>query len=482
MAETIEVRPQPRQEEFLSTSADIAIYGGGAGGGKTWSLLMEPIRHIANPDFGAVIFRRTIPEITNEGALWDEAAKLYPLFRSKANENDKQHNFPTGARVTFAHMQHEKDKYSWKSAQIPLIEFDQLETFTASQFFYMLSRNRSTCGVRPYIRASANPEPGWLADFLDWWIDDDGWAIPERSGVIRWMVRENDQTYWADDPETLQILHPASTPKSVTFILSTVYDNQELLKIDPGYLANLQALDNIERQRLLGDGKRGGNWKIKPAAGKVFNRAWFEIVDAVPAGGKEVRFWDLAATEKKLKKDDPDFTASCRMKIVRGIVYILDATSDQIDPARTDRHMRNLAIQDGLECAQRWEREGGASGKRDSRTIATNLAGFDARAVTPQGDKITRAKPLAAQAETGNVKLLRGEWNERWLTHMHGQPDIAHDDEMDAASGAYNELVPAMKAKSSRVNLYAPTTGAFEEDIEIILPAEVDAMLEGNEL
>jgi predicted phage terminase large subunit-like protein len=56
------------------------------------------------------------------------------------------------------------------------------------------------------------------------------------------------------------------------------------------------------------------------------------------------------------------------------------------------------------------------------------------------GDKIMRARPLAAQVLAGNVKLLQGTWNERWLNHMHGQPDLDHDDEMDAASGLYNEL------------------------------------------
>jgi len=62
-----DIRPQPRQETFLSSPADIAIFGGSAGGGKTWALLLEPLRHINNKDFGAVIFRRTIPEITHEG-------------------------------------------------------------------------------------------------------------------------------------------------------------------------------------------------------------------------------------------------------------------------------------------------------------------------------------------------------------------------------------------------------------------------------
>jgi len=444
--EVIIIQPQARQELFLSSSADIAIYGGAAGGGKSWSLLVEPLRHIDNKDFGAVIFRRTIPELTNEGGLWDEADKIYPLMDARSNENDKQYLFPSGARVSFAHMQHEKDKLAWKSAQIPLIEFDQLETFSASQFFYMLSRNRSMCGVRPYVRASANPEPGWLADFLDWWIDDEGWAIPERSGVIRWMVRENDNTFWGDDKAELQAAHPNSTPKSVTFILSTIYDNQILLDADPGYLANLQALDNIERQRLLGDGKRGGNWKVKPAAGKGFNKSWFEIVDAVPAGIGDVRFWDLAATEKK----EADYTASCKGRIVNGVTYIMDATNEQIDPARTDSTMLNTAAQDGKTVTVRWEQEGGASGKRDTHHIVTMFQGYDAKGIIPQGDKLLRAKPLAAQAYAGNVKLLRGAWNERWLNHMHGQPDLDHDDEMDAASGMYNELLKGAKPQTAR--------------------------------
>jgi predicted phage terminase large subunit-like protein len=367
-----------------------------------------------------------------------------------ANENEKQFRFPAGAKISFSHMQREDDKEAWKSSQIPLIEYDQLETFTESQFFYMLSRNRSTCGVVPYVRATANPEPGWLADFLAWWIDDSGYAIPERSGAVRWMVRENDKTHWSSDREELDARFPTSTPKSVTFILSTVYDNQILLRKDPAYLANLQALPFIDRERLLGDAKRGGNWKIKPSAGKIFNRAWFEIVDAVPAGGREVRFWDFAATAKKLagpkKSDDPDYTASGKGKIVDGVTYVLDITNDRLSPAQTDAFVYNLAVQDdarGIRVAIRFEQEGGASGVRDAYNLVTKMQGFDIQGVpvAGQGDKLERAKPLAAQALAGNVKLLRAPWNEEFLAHMHGQPDLAHDDMMDAASGCYNELV-----------------------------------------
>ena len=436
----MEIRPQLRQEIFMSSPADVAIFGGAAGGGKTWALLLEPVRHYMNPGFGAVIFRRTIPELTHEGALWDEAGKLYPHLNGEPNKNDHQYTFPSGSRITFSHMQNEGDKEAWKSAQVPLIEFDQLETFTRTQFFYMFSRNRSMCGVKPYIRATCNPEPGWLADFLAWWIAEDGYAIPERSGQIRWMVQENDVVYWADTAEELMETHPGSLPKSVTFILSTVYDNQKLLEANPEYLANLQALPLIDCERLLGDRERGGNWKIKPSAGKVFNKAWFEIVDAVPAGGRQLRFWDLAATEKKLK-NDPDFTASVEGKQIKGITYVLDVTNDQIDPAATDTHMINIAKQDGKTVSIRFEQEGGASGKRDAHHITTMLIGYDVRGVPPESDKITRAKPFAAQALAGNVKLLRAPWNDMFLNHLHGQPDLPHDDMMDAASGMFNELL-----------------------------------------
>lgn len=465
---TIEFRPQPRQEIFLSSSADIAIYGGAAGGGKTWSLEVEPLRHIGVPGFGAVIFRRTFSEITSEGGLWDEAKKMYQHLGGKPNESALRFRFPAGTKIAFSHMQYEDDKYQWKAAQITLIEFDQLETFSESQFFYMLSRNRSMCGIRPYVRATANPEPCWLCNkwgdagprpgLLDWWIGDDGYAIPERSGIIRWMVRRGEDIHWAptarelwdrfkidnlprDDPKQ-------PIPKSVTFILSTVYDNQKLLEIDPGYLANLQALPLIDRERLLGDGLRGGNWQIKPAAGKIFNRSWFEIIDAAPAGCKRVRFWDLAATKRKMMRTkgvDPDSTAGVKMATRNGIYCVEDAIEEQLDPAGTDTLIQNTASQDGTNVAVRWEIEPGASGKRDNARLIKMLAGYDAKGIEPQGDKIMRAKPLAAQSEAGNVKLIRGEWNERWLNHMHGQPDLPHDDTMDASSGAFNDLADPRK-------------------------------------
>lgn len=456
--EEVEIKPQHGpQEIFLSSPADVAIFGGSAGGGKTWSMLIEPLRHYQNSEFGAVIFRRTYPEITNEGGMWDESEKIYPLMGARGVKGDLYWRFGSGARVTFAHLQHEKDLESYQGAQIPLICFDQLEHFTEKMFFYLLSRNRSLCGIRPYTRATCNPEPGWLADLLDWWIAADGYADLGRSGKIRWFVRVNEEIKWAGSAEELKAQYPDLDPISVTFVPSTVHDNKILLEKDPGYLAKLQALPLVDRERLLGDPKRGGNWKIKPAAGRIFNRSWFRITEAVPAGGVVVRRWDFAATEKELVKDDPDYTASCLMLVVNGSYYILDATNEQIDPAKIDRTYENITRQDQVRFANearrylsRWEQEPGSAGKRESWRLVRQMAGVDAKGVPSQGDKLMRAKPLAAQAEVGNVYLLAGAWNERWLNHMHGQPELPHDDEMDAAGGAFLDLTSQVsKQKAS---------------------------------
>lgn len=285
----LQIKPQPGfQELFLSSSADIVIGGSGAGVGKTYSLLLEPLRHINNKDFGAVIFRRTTPQIRNEGGLWDESEKIYSLIGGKSKETFLTWQFPTGSSVKFAHMEHEKNKYDWQGSQITMIGFDELPHFTFSQFFYMLSRNRSTCGVRPYVRATCNPDPdSWVAELIDWWIEQDeksamyGYPIPERVGNIRYFTRENDNFIWGDSLQEVyekskHFIDPIlkASPdtelrdliKSLTFIPGDIYDNKELLKTNAGYLANLLALDEDEKLRLL-----NGNWKIKVGGDDLIN-------------------------------------------------------------------------------------------------------------------------------------------------------------------------------------------------------------------
>jgi hypothetical protein len=278
MPEYIDVHLRPQagpQYAFLNTPVDIAIYGGAAGGGKSYALLLECLRNVEIPGFGATIFRRNTTEILSEGGLWDESYNVFGNI-GRPRESRFDWTFPAGPRVSFRHMEHEKTRYQYQGAQIPFIGFDEVTEFTWKMFSFMLSRNRSTCGVWPYIRATCNPDPdSFVAELIDWYIDDDGYPILERSGVPRWFVNLNDQLHWADQPGPLvEQFGKEAIPKSFTFIPSSIYDNKILLDADPGYMANLMALPYVERMRLL-----KGNWHIRPAAGTLFRREWFEVVE-----------------------------------------------------------------------------------------------------------------------------------------------------------------------------------------------------------
>lgn len=445
-AESKAIRPQPGfQEKWLASPADIVIAGGAAGCGKTLGMLLEPLRHIGNGEFGAVIFRRTSPQIFNEGGMWDEASRLYPLLGAVPKVGDSQFLFPSGASVSFKHLQHELTVLDWQGSAVPLIGFDELTHFTKYQFFYMLSRNRTMCGVRPYVRATCNPDAdSWVAEFISWWINQEtGFAIPERAGVLRWFIRLGDTIVWADSRQALVDKYgrpdlPADheeqpQPKSVTFIPGKLSDNPALMKADPGYLANLRALPEVEQQRLL-----GGNWKIRPAAGMYFKRTWCEVIepDEVPATVKWVRYWDLAAT-KKTQDNDPDWTVGLKLGRDRDtkIFYVGHVERMQEDPGTVEDAIRNTAKADGRACRVGLPQDPGQAGKSQANYMVKQLAGFTVNAERETGDKTVRFGPFSSQAKRGNVKIVRGAWNEPYFSTLEGFPEAAHDDDADASAG-----------------------------------------------
>ncbi len=436
------------QEVFLGTSADIAIYGGAAGGGKTWSLLMEPLRHVTgNPQFSAVIFRRNTTQVRNPGAMWDESFRLYPLIGGEPRQQALEWVWPNGGRIKFAHLEHEKTVFDWQGAQIAFLGFDELCHFSRSQFFYMLSRNRSMCGVRPYVRATCNPDAdSWVAEFISWWIDQEtGFAIPERSGIIRWFVRIGDSIVWADSRKELIEAHGDEVePKSATFIPAKLSDNRALMDADPAYKANLMALSIVERERLL-----NGNWKIRPAAGLYFQRAWCEVVDAIPAGLRFVRYWDLAATEKT-DSNDPDWTVGVRMGYDGQTFYVVDRVKQQSSPRGVEQAIKNTASQDGRSTRIGLPQDPGQAGKSQAQYFAGKLAGYSVSSRIESGDKITRFSPFSAQCEAGNVKILRAAWNEDFFTTLESFPEALHDDDVDACSGAFNLLAGRSELKITR--------------------------------
>lgn len=449
----ISFRPQPgRQEQFLSTRADIAIYGGAAGGGKSYALLLECVRHAANPGFGAVIFRRLSTQITGEGGLWDTSREMYPFLGAAPAMAPRHHwKFRSGAKVSFAHLQYDKDVLSWQGSQIPLLAYDELTHFSEYQFFYMLSRNRSGCGVRPYVRATTNPDAeSWVAGFIAWWIDQEtGFPIPERAGVLRWFTRVAGEIIWGDTPEEVVAKAGLSGPvardlvKSVTFIPSTLDDNRILAERDPSYRANLLALSRVERERLL-----GGNWKVKPAAGEVLPKTACPILPAVPADVVSwVRRWDLAATKPGEGSPDPDATAGLLMgRRADGSYVIADCAWMRDVASEVRKAILNTAAQDKARFRRVrivLPQDPGQAGKDQAASLAKMLAGHPVLVERETGDKLTRAEPFAAQWQVGNVALVEGPWNDALLAEFDNFPLGQHDDRVDAASGAFAALDPA---------------------------------------
>lgn len=268
-----EIRPQPGfQMDFLSSSADIVIGGGAAGAGKTFALVIEPLRNINIPKFGGVIFRRTYPQITLSGGLWDTTKEIYMHVGMVPNQTSLEWRAGNGNKIKFAHLQHEKNIYDYQGSQIAFIGFDELTHFTEQMFFYLMSRSRSDCGIKPYIRATCNPDAdSWVKRLIEWFIDPEtGYPIPERCGVLRYFTRDNGKIIWGMSAEEVVAKCPhifegkfegmkaSDLIKSLTFIPGSIYGNKELLKVNPAYLGDLLAQDEATKNQLL-----EGNWNIK---------------------------------------------------------------------------------------------------------------------------------------------------------------------------------------------------------------------------
>jgi predicted phage terminase large subunit-like protein len=234
------------------------------------------------------------------------------------------------------------------------------------------------------------------------------------------------------------------------FLPATLRDNPHLDTEE--YLASLGELDEVTRRQLeLGD------WDAKEA-GEYFRREFFEIVDVLPdaADCRFVRYWDLAATEPSERNEDPDWTVGLRMaKHPNGTYYIADVRRMRRRSDAVEHSAHQAAEEDGKATSVWIEQEPGASGKalilHWQRDV---LAEYEVRGHAPSDSKGVRARPVASKAEAGLVKLVRGAWNTEFLDELEAfapgadEDSDAHDDQVDALSGAFTVLSQTAPAKS----------------------------------
>lgn len=451
----MEFRPQEGpQEDFLSCGADIAIYGGAAGSGKTFAMLLDPIRHKDTGKAGAVFFRRNSNQITNEGGLWDEAKEMYHHAGGVPKESPfPVIKFPSGFKISFRHLQYDSTVLNWQGGQIAIQYWDELTHFTQKQFIYMLSRNRSTSGVKPYVRGSTNPDKAsWVRNFLDWWIGEDGFPDQSRSGKLRWLVNYENKFHWFDTREeaieAFKEIDPDTMPLSVTFIPAKLSDNRILMEKDPGYRSKLMSLSKVDRERLL-----GGNWDVMPVAGSYFQQHYFEEVDAHPPLVKVVRAWDRAATEHNPgDPGDPDWTVGLKLGVDKhGFYYVLDIVCVRLSAHKVEQLIRNTATQDGTSVIVKAFQDPGGAGKGEIENFTRVMAGFIVNVEKINVNKEVAAKAVSAQAEAGNIKILSScREKQRFYNELTDFPQGRHDDVVDAFSSAFNCIALAPMPKYTK--------------------------------
>ncbi len=198
----------------------------------------------------------------------------------------------------------------------------------------------------------------------------------------------------------------------------------------------------LESQRtVMGTALYRAQYENDPSAFKqgatMFKREWFEIVKEYPHNGRKVRYWDLAGTKSRKS----DFTVGVLMAEKDGIYYIVDVKKYRLSPKESEDLIRQTAVTDGIETAIYIEQEPGSSGiytiDHFQRFV---LPGFAFYPDKKDVSKIVRAQPFSAMAEAGNIKLVKADWNKMFLDEIEIFPKGEHDDQVDAASGAFHYL------------------------------------------
>ena len=181
-----------------------------------------------------------------------------------------------------------------------------------------------------------------------------------------------------------------------------------------------------------------GQYQQSPCApeGNIFNPHKMEIFEAIPAGTKFVRAWDLAAS-----KDSGDYTAGFKLgKMPDGRYIIANVARGQWAPETVETSLKNTADVDGKDCKIRLPQDPGQAGKSQIKSLTKMLAGYSVHSMPISGDKIVRAQPFAAQMNVGNVVMLKADWNEALISEFQFFPNGANDDQVDAGSDAFFEF------------------------------------------
>ena len=274
------------------------------------------------------------------------------------------------------------------------------------------------------------------------WYTDDLYTRLEPGGVMILVM-----TRWHEDDLAGRILSSGDVDNWRIIRLPAIAEEGDPLGRRPGDALNP---DRYPVEELLKIKAVLGSWAFEalyqqrpmPAEGGLFKREWFsKFIETIPAQvAARVRYWDKAATA-----GDGDYTVGVRMsRTAEGLFYVEDVVRGRWSPGERDKVIRQCAETDPPG-TQIWiEQEPGSSGVDSVQALIKTLSGYSVHADRVTGNKQVRAEPFAAQCEAGNVVMVKGFWNNAFLDELLVFPNGQHDDQVDAASGAFSKLTTSI--------------------------------------
>lgn len=285
-------------------------------------------------------------------------------------------------------------------------------------------------------RADANSatvrEASW-----DWFTDDFFSRFSEDAGLLIILTR-----WHIDDPVgRLVERYPEVVVKSYPAIAEVDEPHRRAGEALFPEHKSLEFL--LERQAIMDSANWLALYQQRPTAkqGNVFKPDKIGILESIPAGEhiRWVRGWDFAASDGVKS----DWTAGPRLGIrPNGRIIISDVVRGQWITNERDEAVKNAAARDGVGTTQSIPQDPGAAGKSQVHYLVTTvLAGHSVVSSPESGDKVVRAEPFAAQVNVGNVDMVLGGWNAKFMDELRTFPNGANDDQVDGASRAYNQLM-----------------------------------------
>jgi len=345
---------------------------------------------------------------------------------------------------------------------------------------------RSKSKYSSFIRCSLNPHPNhFIHKYLDRFIGDDGFAIPEYSARPAYYIFDHGEVITSWDYDELKDKYPNKSPRKYTFVNSKLEDNKKLLESNPTYAEDLSANDPANAAMLL-----SGNWKYQPAANGFFERSTIQVADSVPLGSTYFRAWDKAASKPAKEggdstQKDPDYTCSIMFaKDKDGFLYVLgnyrtDQDGKQVcrfreKPGPRDKFIEKQAYFDGSDVYIVLPRDPGQGGLKEFQDSAKQLQslGFIVKEdkSVPNQSKSKRFEPFASACYTGGVFWVKNSFDPSvWdymlleLENFDGKKNNGyHDDLVDCFSSAYSTITSARVFKPFTMPTVSATTKLAE--------------------